>query len=175
MTALSPANTERFFMTYNVGGHDHTLMCRVTGAPSDDDVSTAIKSVVNALAGSLYATTFVKFEKSVITSNVRNPADWTGDSSWGSGAEPGGGVPKNLSFRGRDASGHKGGFSIYGWSGFQPDDWRINAEEVAAVDNAIDALNAATNFFISIGGGNMTWHNYANYSQNAYWQRALRG
>jgi hypothetical protein len=174
VAALAPSNTERFYCTYNVGGHDHVIICRVTGAPSDSEASEAIFKLFDSVDASLYATNFVKLEKSIIHSNVRNAAVWDQATSWGSGAEPATGIPKNISFRGRDETGHKGGVSVYGWKGFQPDDFRISVGEDADVAAGVLQLEALTNFFISIGGGNMVWHQYANFSLNAYWQRALR-
>ena len=172
---VSPSDTERWYLTYTVGGHQHTQIMRTLPATSHTVVSEGYDLILAGLEASLYLITIDSLEVSVLGSNVRNPATWAGSATYGSGAEPATGVPKFISFVGKDALGHKNRISFFGWSGLQPDDFRINAGEVAAIDTAIANLNADTTLWLTIGGGTTLWHSYANFGLNAYWQRRLRG
>lgn len=172
---VAPSDTERWYLKYTVGGKQHTQIMRTLNATSHTVVSNDYDLILAGISGSLYLVTIDSLEVSLQGSNVRNPATWAGAATYGSGSEPPSGIPKFISFVGRDALGRKNRISFYGWSGFQPDDFRINAGEVAAIDTAIANLNASPTAWISIGGGTTLWHTYANYGYSSYWQRNARG
>jgi hypothetical protein len=171
----SPSDTERWYLKYTVGGKQHTAIMRTLSGSSHTTVSNGFDLILGALTADLYAITIDSLEVSLLGSNVRNPATYGAGSSYGAGGEPATGIPKFISFVGRDSLGHKNRISFYGWKGLQPDDFRINAGEAATIDDAIANLNLSPTIWITIGGGTTLWHSYANFGLSAYWQRRLRG
>lgn len=171
----SPSDTERWYLKYTVGTKQHTQIMRTLNATSHTVVSNGFDLILGALTSNLYEITIDSLEVSLQGSNVRNPATWTGSATYGAGGEPPTGVPKFISFVGRDQLGHKNRISFYGWKGLQPDDFRINAGEDSTIDLAIANLQLEPTIWLTIGGGTTNWHSYANFGLSAYWQRALRG
>jgi len=175
MPALPADNTERWFLDYSVGGKQHTMQCRTLPATSHTVVSAGFDELLAGLSGSLALITIDGLRFALQGSDVSNPADFGGAATYGSVTEVPFLVPQFVAFQGRDALGHKNRLTIFGWKGFEPSDYRINAGEDAAIDLAITNLNLETTIFLSIGGGTTHWKPYANFGFNAHWQRKLRG
>lgn len=171
--ALPPDNTLRYYLTYNVNGRNHTMTVRADGDVTPTAASEDISAFIEAMAGVLYASTFVKFEYSAEGSSVRVPAAWGGITEWGSG-ESVPNAPSAWSFTGKSVDGHKFTLQLFGRNSAPTDDWRVPAVDSSNISDAIDALQTTDAIFLSISGAQPIYNPYANQSMNAYWQRKAR-
>jgi len=171
--ALPPDNTPRAFITYQVNGRNHTMMVRLGDSISDGTISEDVSAFLTAMDPLLYATVFVKFERSAEGSNVRLPADWSGITEWGDGdAEQN--APTAWSFTGKDFEGHKFALQLFGRATEQSNNWRVFAADDSSVTAALAALETTDEVFLTINQAGPIYNQYANQSMNAYWQRQAR-
>jgi hypothetical protein len=151
------------------------MMVRVSSDTSDGDISEAVGAFIDAIGGALFASVFVKFERSDEGSNVRVPATWSGPTTWGTGAGDPDDAPYFLSFTGKDVAGHKARVDIFGRGVVEGLGWRVNAADDAGVADALEALATPDAVFNSIGGAGVIWNQYANRSVAQHWVKMLRG
>lgn len=173
MAPLPPDSTDRYFFTYHVNGHDHTMQMRVADVVTDAEASASFSDLVNAMAGSLYASLFVRLERSFAGSNVRVPATYSGDTEWGTG-ESIANNPSAFSFTGKSSDGRRFAVQLFGRNLAPEDDWRTSAVDSSSVSDALEILNNDTNMWRTISGLSPILNAYANQSMNAYWQRQAR-
>ena len=174
MTALSPDNTARAFVTYRTAGQNHTLMARVDAEMSDADVSTHMSDFITALAPLLFHGLFVKFERSAVGSNVRVPAVWSGTTEWGGSEADPDEAPFFFSFTGKDASGHKARVEMFGRGRAAGDGWRIAAVDDSSVAEALAELRTTDAIWNTIGDVGAIWNDYANKSVSQHWVKQVR-
>jgi hypothetical protein len=175
MAPIDPTNTARAFFSYEVADAIHTIQARCDGAMSDADVSTHFSTFVNAMSGLLYGSSFVKLERSALGSNVRVPADYTGDTEWGTGTGDPDEAPFFFSFTGKDTLGHKVRVELFGRGRAAGDNWRILASDDSAISDALDELRTSSAFWNTIDDVGAIWNSYANKSVAQHWVKQLRG
>jgi len=172
--ALPASNTERWFLQYSVGGHQHTMMMRTEEGTSSTDVSDAFDEFLTQIAPGASLITIVGLEVAAVNSDVRNPSVWGGDATYGTGTPPAGYDPVELTFTGRTTGGHKARVSFFGYDGSIPDDFRLGAGDDANVDAARATLSANPGRWIAIDGLSVIWHPYANVGFNDHWVKVQR-
>lgn len=176
MAPLNPNNTARAFLTYNVVGHDHTMMARYD--PASADLATVIEQMsafLDAIDPMVYPSTFVRFETSAEGSNVRVPQTWTGITSWGAGTPDPDEAPFFYSFTGKDPVGRRFRIEVFGAPGTQGAPWRYPAGALTGVDAAIAVLETEEAVFLSITGSTPFFNQYANRKASDHWVDELRG
>ena len=149
MAVLPESNTDRLFWTYNDGFYDHSLQFRYdTGSTSEADVGTVIHNYLTALSTTLYAITFVSFERSLEGSNVRNPVSWGHSSTYGSTAMPEVNAPRYFFFTGRASSGRRWHLVQFGGAFTTPATWKLTTGDSGNLASArtvlVDAFSVLT-------------------------------
>ncbi len=175
MAALPPFNTERWWIVYTNNGTTHRLMMRTNAGATAANVSLTLQGVFSRLAPILYATSILGLEFSVINSNVRNAATYSGTASFGTGS--GSGVDtraRALSFVGRSPDGRKNRLFVFGAKDISEGDYRVDTTESTDVAALVTYLNGATGAFLSISGAQPVYKNYANIGFNDHWIKAYR-
>jgi len=105
-------------------------------------------------------------------SDVTNPLDWPGETTYGEGAMPAVNAPRFLRWILRSPDGRLGAMSLFGIDVSTPSTYRIYGVEGNVVD-AVRAtlLTAVGNGDVcTISGGLPTVKNYANVKFASYWQ-----
>lgn len=170
MAPLPESNTARAFLTYQTQGRNHTLMARIDGAMSDGDVSEEMSAFIDALAPLLAASTFVKFERASLGSNIRTPATWSGLTSWGTG---GSGddeqAPLFYSFTGKSADGRRARVEMFGRNTAPNENWRVTTGANADIAAAVAVLEGPEAVWNSISDLGVFWNQYANQSISQHW------
>lgn len=175
MPALPPNNTARWFLDYNNGLNDHTMVIRSDGSAGQDEVAEAVGDFFTALDTLIAEITIVGLRVAAEGSNVTIPALWTGDPTYGAGALGEIERPQFLSFVGRDIDGRRTRVYVYALAALTENDYRIQAGDSAAVTNALTVLRrGGDGLFLTISGLQPFWNDYANVGLNAYWQRQAR-
>lgn len=174
MAPLPVSNTARYFVDYQQGTHEHTLVARATGATSPASFGSIINGFLLNLTTLLVATTLTRVRFAAQGSTVSNPVI-TGfeGSSYGSGAPTNEQNAIYLDFVGRSSGGRRVRLAVFGYKGTFSD-FRLTEAESAPIANAVASLNAPSTCFLAIDGIDPTWYPYANTGANAYWQRNLR-
>lgn len=170
MAPLPEDNTARAFLKYRVQGREHTMQIRVDATATDAEISEDVGALLEAMDTNVSATQFVSFERAELGSNVRVPADWSGPSTWGTGADIGDeSAPNFWSFVGKDAAGRRFRLDLYGRSVAPNDDWRVFAADDATIAAAVAALETTDAVFLTINGGGAFYKQYANMSVSQHW------
>jgi hypothetical protein len=174
MSALPPSNTERFKVRYTNQTKQHACVVR-THSVSPGAFGGDFDALMTALTSILPSTVIDLVEYAASGSNIFNPVT-TGieGNAYGSGGGAVIGAAEYLGFVGRSTGGHKARLYVFGINALASNDYRFVAGEVAAIDNAIGLLNAATTVYLAIDGVKPTWKSYANAGVNAHWQKAIR-
>jgi hypothetical protein len=172
MAPLPPNSTARFKVFYTSVGEQHTLQVRSADSPAA--VGLNVDDLFTALSPKLFATVIDEVQFAASGSNVFNSVT-TGieGNTYGTGAGSITNVPLYIDFVGRSADGRRVRASVFG-ANDTGTDFRYVAGESAAIDAAVAALQAPANHWLTIGGLEPVWKNYANGGFNAYWQRAVR-
>lgn len=174
MTPLPPESTARSYFTYLVAGQNHTLTARGDGAASDATVSAHFSAFVDAMDAMVYASTFVKLERSELGSNVRVPATYTGTEEWGTGAADPDEAPLFYSFTGKDIFGRRVRVELFGRGRAAGDNWRVFAVDDSSIQAALDELRSVGAFWNTISDVSAIWNSYANKSVSQHWVKELR-
>jgi len=173
LPALPPDNTARFRVNYTVGGHGHDFQVRSTPV-SPAALGTVVDLFLTALEPALNLMSIQTIEFAPSGSNVFNIVT-TGieGNVYGSGAGTGSAIPNYVDFIGRSSGGRRVRLAVFGLK-IDATDYRFLPGENAAVDDAIDVLQAATGSFLAIDGVKPQWYTYANAGVNYHWQHTLR-
>jgi len=173
MAALPPSNTERYRVNYTVGGRQHSFEVR-TNLVSPSGLGTNVTAFLTPLSTILNLLTVDNVTYAAGGSNIFNivTTGIEGDS-FGSGAGTGSAIPNFINFIGRSAGGRRVRLAVYGLKS-DAQDYRFAPGESISIDDAIDALKAPANAFLSIDDVKPVWYDYANAGVNAYWQRNIR-
>lgn len=177
VVALPPSNTPRWWLDYTVNGDPHSLQMRTTSDKTNVQVSSVYNDLLSLFtADNIYDINAVGLRHAVEGSDVSLPAVYTGSTSFGSGSAVDTDLrAKTFSFTGRDDSGHKIKFQIFGAKSGANGNYRIDRGESFIMDAVEDYLNALNGFFNTINGAHPIWNLYANTGWNDHWIRKARG
>lgn len=174
--ALPSNNTNRLVLKYFDGIHNHNLLMRFPEAISDAAVLAVMHDFLTAAAESLYLLTIVSVTEYTINTNVGFPVVWTGDATYGTGAQPAVNAPRQLRWEGYSFGGHKVSFSLWGGDFSTPATYRLqagdNADFAAARQVLFDAMGAGT--ICAIDGDPANMKTYVNVNFNSFWERKAR-
>lgn len=175
MAIHDPKATARWWLIYNNNSTEHRILMRTANAATNVIVSGFFQSLFGAVAGTLNSTTVLGMEHAIQGSNVRNPATYTGTTTFGTGTEAAtDGRPRTWSFTGRCNDGVKTKLFIFGVKAAGEGDLRIDTTESTNVANALIFLNGTTGAFLGITGLQPAWHLYANIGYNDHWTKEYR-
>jgi len=176
MAPLPPESTARFYLDYSDGVNEHTIVARMGAGASVAEAIASVDLFLTALSGVLFTLTVIGARVSSDNSNVTNPVTWTGSASYGTGTITGNQVPRELRFQGRSTDGRRVSVSVYGFNEDTPATYRINADAIPEIDDAIEALTGAgaVNVFLTISTLVPVWKTYASVNYNSYWERKAR-
>jgi hypothetical protein len=175
MAPLPESNTARAFLTYRVAEADHTMTVRYDAANATvPEVIASIGDFIAAMDAKVYNSVFVRFELAAEGSNVRIPATWTGTTEWGGGAGPQDDQPYFWSFTGKDLTGRRTRVELFGRIPASNQDWRLAAVDDTSIGAALAALESESADFLSIGGNQPIWNQYANRSVSQHWIKENR-
>lgn len=173
MAPLSPDNTERFRITYNVGGESHNFEVR-TDSTSPSSLGSEVDAFLTQLIPMLNLVTIDLVEYAAGGSNIFNPvASGIESNTYGSGAGTGSAAANYINFIGRSTGGRRVRLMVFGLK-VDANDYRFLPGENAYVDAAISQLKTPPNVFLAIDNIKPVWYTYANAGVNAHWQKALR-
>jgi len=176
MAPFSPLNTPRLWVDYNDGVHDHSLMIRFLLAAGASAAMGVAHNLFQALDGSLYTISILGARMAFADSPVSNPVTWSGDATYGTGALPPAGAPKELCFVGRTANGVMAKWFVYGSSAAVPDSYRFFPGDVGNLDAGVAAIRAGVTggIVIAIDGAAPSVYPYINVQFNSYWESQAR-
>ena len=176
MAPLPANNTDRYFLDYQVGPEQHTLIMRTDAGFTADDAVDAFSDFLTAISSLILLLTINGMRFQAAGSNVSLPVEWTGDPSFGSGAGDAIDTTKYISYVGRGADGHRVRVTVFGVSNpTAGTDYRYQAGENSAADAGRASLSShLTGAWQTISSENPVWNNYANVGINAYWRNKTR-
>lgn len=178
MAPLPENNTPRFWLDYNDGENDHSLMVRyVASGATLADVMDNLDAVLVEMEPMLYAITITGARASASGSNFSLPVTWTGAAEYGADPMPTLLAPRETRWVGRSQLGRKVSWSFYGCKYTSPDSYRLTVGDLAAVGDVIAAIEAAitADVFVAIDLTAPAVYPYANVNFNSYWERQARG
>jgi len=176
--AIDPANTQRYYYDYSVYAEQHTMIVRCHESVGLSDAKIAIDDFLTSLGDDIVEITTVGLRHSEIGSNVTNPVDADGlAATYGSGAGSAINAPLQITFTGRDGSGHKCRVGLFGWASQTDSSWRTTTAESATVLAAVASLTSggALGVFYTINAQRPIWHPYMNLGYNDHWVKVERG
>ena len=174
MAPLPPDGTDRFYLDYECGDREHTLLCRFTGGASPASFGTFMDTFLTGIEGLLYTVTVLGVRFGATGSGVTLPVvSGIEGNTYGASSPVPQGVPNYLRFQGRSAGGRKCSFDVFTIN-LSDANFRITSAENGAIGTAVGQLNAATNLFVGIDGDGVTWKPYVNVKASSYWTRAIR-
>lgn len=176
MPSLPENNTPRLFIDYTDGINPHTLLVRYSASYGLAATMGDVDAFLSALQGSLYQLTVTGARASASGSNISTPVTWTGSSTYGSGTMTGVFAPRQICFLGRDSTGRKVRWFLFGFKGNTPDTYRINVGDNGDVDAAITALSnaGAAGSFLTIALHSPALYGYADINFNNYYEAKTR-
>jgi hypothetical protein len=178
MPALPANNTPRIWVGYFDGENEHELMIRyiASGATVADAMDSA-HNFLTALDPMLYTIEITGCRASASGSEFSFPVLWTGAASYGDDPMPTLLAPRELRFLGRDNTGRRVSWSLYGGKFTSPDSYRISAFDNVNVSNGITAIETAivADTFVTINLGDPIIYPYADVNFNSYWEKEARG
>lgn len=185
MAPLPPENTARLFIDYEVANVPHSFQVRFDATVrSVFAVANDVYSILNFAASGL-STSFIVTGARVAAANsaISLPYSLEGTDLFGfsgdnTGTLPESEYPRELVWVGRSpTSGRRVRFSLYGYVGNTPGNYRFGPGEVVFSSlPVISALNAASTAgsFIAIDGTAATWYGYVNVNYNSHWESEAR-
>lgn len=173
--ALPPHNTARVWIDYSDGQFVHTLLIRHD--TSVGSVMDTADTLFTALASDWYEITIGEVRFAASGSDVSFPATWTGGTTYGATAMPGVFAPRQLMFLGRDSNGRRARWSLWGFEGSSPDEYRLARSGGNIVDDILTVIEAGQTSatFLSISGQVPTMYQYADFNFNNHYERLARG
>lgn len=176
MAPLPPSNTKRYFLDYQVTGIPHTLQMRCASSVNAADARNGFNNFLAAITSAIYEITVVGMRVAEQGSNVTNPvAISPAIPLYGSGAQPQGDRPNFIGWVGRSSGGRRARVFLFGYSGFDPPDYRLQPGESGSADAVVAILNATPLLWWAVDGLKPVYKTYTNYGYNAFWQRKNRG
>jgi len=175
---INPNNTQRYYYDYSVYAEQHTMIVRVDESVGLDDFKIELDLFLQAMSPGLTTITTVGLRHSEAGSNVTNPVDADGiAATYGSGSGNVINAPLQVTFTGRDGTGHKVRVGLFGWDGQTDASWRYTTAENAVVLDAVAQLTSsgAAGVFWTINDQRPLWHPYMNISYNDHWVKVERG
>jgi len=177
MAALPPESTQRFWVAYYDGLHNHELMLRGRTDTTTGDFITIVQNLFEALDTVLYATTLTGYRHAESGDTFSNPVTLSGVVTFGTGVMPGANAPRELAFEGRSNDSRLVSYSVYGFAGATPNTYRYQAEDNAALSDARDILEGAhaSGLLGTISGLRAFMKGYINFNFNSYYEEKQRG
>lgn len=175
MAPLPDNLTDRYFIDYQQGAFQHTMMIRAHPDVLSTEVDAVMTNVFTLMAALVCATTVVGVRLSRAGQNhsFPIPSGLVGDS-FGTGTPSGLTTAQFLSWVGRTESGRRSRIFMFGYDSPMPVDFRLTSADVAAVGTIATTFTDAQNIFLAADGTKPTFYSYANIGVNAYWQRNNR-
>lgn len=175
MPPISPDNTQRFWVDYEVSGYDHTLMARAGSTVVASDAGATIAALFDALSDGLYQLTVLGFRSAAPGTNISVPETWPGASTYGTTVGPAYTTAQFYDFVGRGSTGHRVRVAVFGATAIQAgNDYRVTPAESAIIGDALDALRSDGDIFLDVDYEVPVWKDYANTGVNAYWRNKIR-
>jgi len=172
MAPLPPNSTPRYKLAYTNSSKQHVMDLRSHASPSA--IGTELDAFFTAIDSLLTATQIDDLLFAADGSNVFNSVSSSiVGQTYGTGAGSDLVVASYVNFIGRSSGGRRIRMAVFGTNNLGAD-FRFNAGESTAVDDAIDLLNDPASTLVTIEDLKPVWKNYANAGFNAYWQRAQR-
>jgi hypothetical protein len=175
MAPLPANNTDRYFLDYETGGHNHTMVMRTETSIAAVAASDVFDQLLTALHDLLFQITIVGLRFQEEGTNVSLPRDWAGDATYGGSVGASYTSAQYLDFVGRGADGRRARVAVFGATFIQQgNDYRATPTEQPAIGDAIEVLNTNPDYFEAISGSAVSWYAYANTGVNAYWRNHIR-
>lgn len=176
MAPLPPESTARFWVDYNDGNNDHSLLMRYAPSAGLSAIQAVAGQFLTALSPVLYLITILGARAANSGSVITVPEAWEGDATYGTGAQPPVAAPLELCFVGRTALGRMAKWFMYGFRNGLPASYRFFPSDDSNLDAAVTILrNAAlTGKLLAIDGGVPGVYPYINIQWNSYWESQAR-
>lgn len=175
MAPLPPNTTYRWFVDYRWQGGQHVMQFRTPAPLSDSDVATEIRGFLLAIAPALHTSwTTMQLRRSAAGSLLSFPVAMAAVVGTNTFSPTPLQYPRFISWVGRGPTGRRTRITVYGAEPSVSDDFRLTAGENAAIQAGVDYLQHADRTFVTIGGDEPIWAEYANAGYNAYYQRQRR-
>jgi hypothetical protein len=176
MAPLPASNTPRFWLDYSDGVNDHSLLFRYAASAGLATTMTFVNQFLENLATDLYLLTIIGARAAASGSNISSPVDWTGASTYGTGAMPAVSAPVEIDYVGRTTLGHMAKWFVYGWSAGVPAAYRFPVVDLTSLANTFLVLRAAVaaGTVIAIDGEKPSVYPYVNIQNNSYWETQAR-
>lgn len=175
MAPIPSDNTGVVFLDYLTCQENHTVQCRYGASSSPADAMTALDAWLTALGNSHFVMNVTGARNRDLGSNITTDLTWTGADSYGAGGGTHAASAQFYDFVGRDAAGVRLRLALFGAIILtEGTDYRAVPGDDAAFAAALAVLNAASDVFITVGGGQPIWKQYVNLGVNAYWRNKIR-
>lgn len=177
MAPLPANNTDCFWLDYNDGQNDHSLQVRFDGEDATvNAVMSSVQDFLIALNPELYAITINGARVRSAGSHITAPVLWTGSPTYGSFAMPADLAPRQICFLGRDGTGRRGRWFMFGWDAAPPQPFRIGITPSTAFDDALTVIRdgQAAEIWLTIAGVAPTMYTYVDINYNSYYEEKSR-
>lgn len=176
MTAISPLNTPRLWVDYNDGTHDHSIMFRFNLTATVGAAMEVAHSLFSGVQEELYTNTIKGARMAFADSPVSFPVLWSGNDTYGSGAQPAVSAPLELCWVGRTTAGRMAKWFLYGFKLGVPEDYRFFPGVDSVLDAGTAAIRAGVNegTIIAIDTFQPSVYPYINIQWNSYWESQAR-
>jgi hypothetical protein len=178
MAPLPENNTPRVWVGYYDGVNEHEMMIRyIASGATLADVLGFAHDFLLAIDPMLYTIEITGARASASGSTFSFPVLWTGQPSYGDDPMPTLLAPRETRWLGRDNTGRRVSWSIYGGKYTSPDSYRISALDNVNVSNGITAIETAIvgDAFVTINLGDPIVYPYVDVNFNSYWEKEARG
>lgn len=176
MAPLPHNNTDIWYLDYSIGSHGHTMEMRADLGDDAAAASAAMDAFLSTFEGTYFTITITGFRYQAQGTNVSLPRTWGGASSYGTAGSATEYQTANFAtFVGRSTAGRRVRTTLFGFSVVQVGgNYRATPAEIAALQDALDALAATSTAWLAIDGNVPVWNPYANVGINAYWRNQIR-
>jgi hypothetical protein len=173
--ALPGHNTARVWVDYSDGLNLHTLLVRHDTTVAD--VMDSVDSLFTNIASDWYEITIGEVRFAASGSDISFPATWTGSATYGATTMPGVFAPRQFMLLGRTNTGRRARWSIFGFEGSSPDDYRLARVAANIVDDALTVIEAGQTaaMWLGIDGHVPVMYQYADFNFNNHYERLQRG
>ena len=174
MPPLAFNNTRRYFVDYDQGGYNHTLMVRPANLTTFTEIENALDAFLTANAGHISKYTVVQCRISEAHSDVSFPVGSSlVGNVYGTADVIPNVAPLTATYIGRSGTGRRVRLSLFGF--YQPlSGWRYTAAEASGVAAALAVLRGNPAVFHAIDDTAAIWLDYANINANDHWVKNVR-